>query len=102
MAKLEVFKLTRVPESTYVEDDDLIAISDAARLRDVSVQAIANAMSMGDLPEYFMVNPFGLPKTVRAQRFTSRKAVEALPKARGGRLAGVLTSEIKRKSGERL
>ena len=90
MSKITVYKIERVATETQVDADDLIAISDASRLRDVSVAAIANAMTMGDLPELFKVNPHELPDSVRAQRFTSRKAVEALPKVKGDKVKNTL------------
>lgn len=85
MSQVQIYETKRKTEMSSVEFEDMISIADAARIRNVTPQAIGNAMTMGDLPEYFMVNPNDLPDTVRAQRFTSRRAVEALPKVRGER-----------------
>jgi hypothetical protein len=85
MSKIQVFRYDWIPTQVEVDQDDLISISEAARLRGVSIPAISNAMSMGDLPVFQFLTEM---PNARIQRFTSRRAVEALPKAKRGSVMG--------------
>lgn len=66
-----------------VSESDLIAPSDAARLSSRTVQGIVTLMKIGRLPTYMLPND----ERQRPQRFTSRRAVEALPKRAPARAA---------------
>ena len=81
MTKVQIYRFDWVPTQVEVDQEDLISISEAARVRGVTIASIANAMSMGDLPTFQFATEIA---GVRIQRFTSRKAVEALPKVRKG------------------
>jgi hypothetical protein len=78
--------MKREEEPIEVDRDDLVSVSDAADLRGVKIPTIVYLMNTGDLPTFqFMTDPSG---EKRIPKYTSRKALEALPKAKGeqGRL----------------
>jgi hypothetical protein len=82
--KIAVFRIEvkRLAVKDVLEEGDLISIAEAAKLRDVSISSITSMMDSGTLPTYQLTD-LDLPG-VRAQRFTSRAAVEALGKLKGG------------------
>ena len=88
MQTVSVFKtvMKREDHPVSVDRDDLISVSDAADLRGVKIPTILYLMGVGDLPTYqFLTDPSG---EKRIPKYTSRKAVEALPKVKGER-AGI-------------
>jgi hypothetical protein len=82
MTKLKIYQVERVLAEVEIEQEDLITIAEAARLRGVEIPAIARMMDAGSLPTYQLLSD--LSGAGRIQRFTSRSAVEALGKAARG------------------
>lgn len=80
--------ITAVP--IEIEDEDLITINDAAKLRGVTIPSITSMMDSGTLPTYQFAD-VDVPN-VKPQRLTSRKAVLALGKAVRGNKRGILKS----------
>lgn len=73
---IEVVKMRREAD---VDASDLITPSDAARLCKRNVNTVVTMMNAGDLP-WFELPPVEGIEGGRVQRYTSRKAVLALPK----------------------
>ena len=73
---LETIKIRR---NVDIDARDLITPSDAARLCGRNVNTIVSMMNSCDLPSYELPQPEGVTGG-RVQRYTSRKAVAALPK----------------------
>lgn len=71
-----------------VDEKDLIAPGDAARLSGRTVQGIVTLMATGKLPTYFL--PYDNRK--RPQKFTSRAAVLALAQRKRSRRRKSATS----------
>jgi len=71
-----MLKLVRQPVEVDVAEDDLIAPSDAARITGRTVQNIVSLMQIDKLPIFVLPQD----ERIRRQRFTSRRAVLALPK----------------------
>jgi hypothetical protein len=59
-----------------VDEADLVAPGEAARMTDRTVQGIVTLMAIGKLPTFMLPND----QRKRPQKFTSRKAVSKLAK----------------------
>lgn len=66
-------------ESVIVDQDDLIGVADASRLSGRGIAAIMNLLDRHVLPWYQLRSVADAIPNERVQRFTSRKAVLALP-----------------------
>jgi hypothetical protein len=75
-------KVIRKKQRASVDENDLVPISEAAKLSGRTIASIANMLNEGRLP-WFEFPP--LAESNRAQRFTSRSEVLKLPKSRRGR-----------------
>jgi hypothetical protein len=87
---IEVIKTSREVD---VDENDLIGVDEAAKLSNRSISAIAAMLERGTLPWYQLPKFGGRMERKRIQRFTSRKAVEALPKEK---TRGVATKRAKK------
>lgn len=72
-----MIQVVRCRVEVELDQEDIISIEEASRLSGRALTTIANLVSTGSLP-WYELPPFGDIKQ-RVQRFTSRKAVLALP-----------------------
>lgn len=88
MISSDVTRVYKTIKNFVIEEvpmTDLVTIKEAADISGYSMSGIMRKMDNGSLPVYQYGDPSS-QTTYDMQRLTSRKAVEALPKARGGRL----------------
>jgi|GEM_PF-1705892 len=84
-----VFQIVRDVVQVDVDTEDVITIAQATRLAGEigleaqSMSGIMRKMDKGDLPTYYLGDPRVFPE---GDKLTSRKAVAALPKAKGERV----------------
>jgi hypothetical protein len=79
-----MLQLKRMPVEIQIEEGDLITPKDAADLSGRSIQTILSLMALDSLPIYMLPGD----KRGRPQRFTSKKAVQKLPKRRATKKTG--------------
>ena len=72
-----MLEFVRVPRPATLDENDVVTLADAARLSGRSMAVIGAMLDRGSLP-WFEYAP-GIPGRSGA-RYTSRSAVEALPK----------------------
>jgi hypothetical protein len=82
---IEMFEITRTAKKIQTNEDDVISMAEAARISQRRIPEIADLMNRFRLPWYQFRQPDAALESEDVQRFTSRKAVEALPpkKTRG-------------------
>ena len=73
-----MLQLKREPVEVAIDERDLLTPKDAATLSARSLTTILSLMALDSLPIYVLPGD----KRKRPQRFTSRAAVEAMPKSR--------------------
>lgn len=83
-----MLEVVRTSRPVSVDENDLVSLADAARLSGRSITAVAALMERGSIPWYQLRAPAAKVEGERVQRFTSRRAVEALPKRAAGRSSG--------------
>jgi hypothetical protein len=71
-----MLKLVTQSVEVDIDESDLIAPGDAARVSNRTVQGIVTLMAIGKLPTYMLPNDM----RKRPQKFTSRSAVQQLTK----------------------
>lgn len=76
---LEMFEITRAAKKVHVDESDVISISEAARISGRRIPEVADLINRFRLPWYQLRQPDSALESEDVQRFTSRKAVEALP-----------------------
>jgi hypothetical protein len=79
-----MLKLVTQVVETDVDESDLIAPGDAARLMKRRVQSVMNLMATGKLPTYMLPHD----ERVRPQKFTSKKEVMNFMKRKSKDRAG--------------
>jgi len=88
-----VFQVVREVVTVNVDPEDVISIAQATRLAGEigleaqSMSGIMRKMDKGDLPTYYTGDPRVFPD---GDKYTSRKAVEALPKVKGDKVKNTL------------
>ena len=76
---IQVFvKITKTEKHVNVDESDLIAVVEASRISGRTISTIISMMESGSLPWYQLA--FGNEQRKRVPKFTSRKAVESLPR----------------------
>lgn len=75
-------QVTIVSKPAKVAENDLVSVSEAARISGRNIATIMGLMDRFVLPWYQLRAVGGEVAGERVQRFTSRAAVEALPKVR--------------------
>jgi hypothetical protein len=82
---IEMFEISRAAKRVHIDEDDVISIAEAARVSGRRIPEIADLINRFRLPWYQLRQPDAALESEDVQRFTSRKAVEALPpkKTRG-------------------
>lgn len=73
-----MLQLKREPVEVAIDERDLLTPQDAATISARSLTTILSLMALDSLPIYVLPGD----KRKRPQRFTSRAAVEAMPKSR--------------------
>lgn len=81
----KVFETKRNFVISDVVMSDLISVKQAAEISGYTVSGIMRKMDVGDLPTYQLGDPT-IKSDYEMQKLTSRKAVAALPKAKGERV----------------
>lgn len=71
-------RIVKASEPVDVDEDDLITLEEAARLRSIPMSAIGNLLDRGRLPWYQRQAINEVVEGERVQRFTSREAVMKL------------------------
>lgn len=71
-----MIQLVSQPVEVDVDESDLIAPGDAAKMSNRTVQGIVTLMAIGKLPTYMLPNDM----RQRPQKFTSRRALQQLTK----------------------
>lgn len=71
-----MLQLMRQPVEVELDERDLVTPKDAAELSGRSLQTILSLMALDSLPIYVLPGD----RRARPQRFTSRNAVQKLPK----------------------
>jgi hypothetical protein len=79
-----MLKLVTQVVETDVDESDLIAPGDAARMMKRRVQSVMNLMATGKLPTFMLPND----ERVRPQKFTSKKEVMNFMKRKSKQKAG--------------
>jgi hypothetical protein len=79
---LKVIQIVKTERHIEVDENDLIGVAEAARLAGRTISTIVSMMESGTLPWYQLA--FGNEQRKRVPKFTSRKAVEAIPKEKKG------------------
>jgi hypothetical protein len=74
---LKVIQVVKTERHIDVDENDLIAVAEASRISGRTISAIIGMMEAGSLPWYQLA--FGNEQRKRVPKFTSRRAVEALP-----------------------
>jgi len=74
-----MLRVIRTTEEVDVDESDVISLKDASGLSGRKMPSIGNLLDRGVLPWFEMPMPTAL-RSKRTPRYTSRKAVLALPK----------------------
>lgn len=75
-----MFEVVRTSKKRQIDETDVISVEEAARISDRAITVITNMLDRGRLPWYQFRPIDALMEGERVQRFTSRSAVEKLPK----------------------
>lgn len=80
-----MIQIVKSEKHVEVDESDLIGVAEASRLSNRTISTIVSMMDSGALPWYQLA--FGNEQRKRVPKFTSRRAVEALPKEKRRGLA---------------
>ncbi len=80
-----MIQVIKTERQTDVDESDLIAVVEASRISGRTISTIIGMMESGSLPWYQLA--FGNEQRKRVPKFTSRQAVESLPKEKTRGLA---------------
>lgn len=73
-----MIQIVKTQRNVEVDETDLIGVAEASRLAGRTISTIVAMMESGGLPWYQLA--FGNEQRKRVPKFTSRRAVEGLPK----------------------